>query len=262
MVYMYKENEDFNAADKDGKVGHSGYDPKLAYTAYESHEDEDEDGTENKELEAGVRVFAAAAVIFTVRAGAAFFLTASQVSRTAVGVPCEIVPMFVEDLSDGVVLALCKETAAVGYLTSSTGLKSDGAASDSTTEDLAQLEADLKEQVEALQAQSGRITGECQHLKEQLAKAQSELKALEDQRQGVKDAKAAALPKAREDLERGVVGASGAGTSGQADPAKEVGLDWTHPQEASIQYHMPNPDMEPAGEKEERPASQQLEAGH
>ncbi|KAK7507848.1 hypothetical protein BaRGS_00000813 [Batillaria attramentaria] len=88
----------------------------------------------------------------------------------------------------------------VSYLTSSTGLKSDGAASDSTTEDLAQLEADLKEQVEALQAQSGRITGECQHLKEQLAKAQSELKALEDQRQGVKDAKAAALPKARCDV--------------------------------------------------------------
>nr|KAG5709158.1 hypothetical protein BaRGS_028614 [Batillaria attramentaria] len=56
--------------------------------------------------------------------------------------------------------------------------------------------------------------------------------------------------------------ASGAGTSGQADPAVEVGLDWTHPQEASIQHHTPSPDMEPAGEKEERPASQQLEAGH
>nr|KAG5694560.1 hypothetical protein BaRGS_032505 [Batillaria attramentaria] len=45
-------------------------------------------------------------------------------------------------------------------------------------------------------------------------------------------------------------------------PAGEVGLDWTHPQEASIQHHTPSPDMEPAGEKEERPASQQLEAGH
>nr|KAG5687018.1 hypothetical protein BaRGS_016488 [Batillaria attramentaria] len=55
---------------------------------------------------------------------------------------------------------------------------------------------------------------------------------------------------------------AGAGTSGQADPAEEVGLDWTHPQEASIQHHTPSPDMEPAGEKEERPASQQLEAGH
>nr|KAG5696668.1 hypothetical protein BaRGS_023077 [Batillaria attramentaria] len=48
----------------------------------------------------------------------------------------------------------------------------------------------------------------------------------------------------------------------QADPAEEVGLDWTHPQEASIQHHTPSPGMEPAGEKEERPASQQLEAGH
>nr|KAG5698972.1 hypothetical protein BaRGS_033485 [Batillaria attramentaria] len=56
--------------------------------------------------------------------------------------------------------------------------------------------------------------------------------------------------------------ASGAGTSGQADPAEEVGLDWTHPQEASIQHHTSSPDMEPTGEKEERPASQQLEAGH
>nr|KAG5710092.1 hypothetical protein BaRGS_030168 [Batillaria attramentaria] len=38
--------------------------------------------------------------------------------------------------------------------------------------------------------------------------------------------------------------ASRAGTSGQADPAEEVGLDWTHPQEASIQHHTPSPDME------------------
>nr|KAG5688407.1 hypothetical protein BaRGS_026675 [Batillaria attramentaria] len=45
-------------------------------------------------------------------------------------------------------------------------------------------------------------------------------------------------------------------------PLQEVGLDWTHPQEASIQHYTPSPDMEPAGEKEERPASQQLEAGH
>nr|KAG5689408.1 hypothetical protein BaRGS_017926 [Batillaria attramentaria] len=45
-------------------------------------------------------------------------------------------------------------------------------------------------------------------------------------------------------------------------PLQELGLDWTHPQEASIQHHTPSPDMEPAGEKEERPASQQLEAGH
>ena len=51
-------------------------------------------------------------------------------------------------------------------------------------------------------------------------------------------------------------------TSGQADTAEEVGLDRTHPQEASIQHHTPNPDLEPAGEEEERPASQQLEARH
>nr|KAG5692464.1 hypothetical protein BaRGS_005010 [Batillaria attramentaria] len=68
-------------------------------------------------------------------------------------------------------------------------------------------------------------------------------------------------PMAREDPERIAVGASRAGTSDQADPAEEVGLDWTHPQEASIQ-HTTRPDMEPTGEKEERPASQQLEAGH
>ena len=55
---------------------------------------------------------------------------------------------------------------------------------------------------------------------------------------------------------------SGTGTSGQADTAEEVGLDQTHPQEASIQHHTPSPDLEPAGKEEERPASQQLEARH
>ena len=49
---------------------------------------------------------------------------------------------------------------------------------------------------------------------------------------------------------------------GQADTAEEVGLDRTHPQEASIQHHTPSPDLEPAREEEERPASQQLEARH
>ena len=44
--------------------------------------------------------------------------------------------------------------------------------------------------------------------------------------------------------------------------AEEVGLDRTHPQEASIQHHTSSPDLEPAGEAEERPASQQLEARH
>nr|KAG5694941.1 hypothetical protein BaRGS_031224 [Batillaria attramentaria] len=55
------------------------------------------------------------------------------------------------------------------------------------------------------------------------------------------------------------MGTSGTGTTGQADPAEEVGLDWTHPQEASIQHHTPSPDKEPVEEKEERPPSQQLE---
>ena len=44
------------------------------------------------------------------------------------------------------------------------------------------------------------------------------------------------------------------------DTAEEVGLDRTHPQEASIQHH--TPDLEPAGEEDERPASEQLEARH
>ena len=52
------------------------------------------------------------------------------------------------------------------------------------------------------------------------------------------------------------VGASGTGTSGQADTAEEVGLDRTHPQEASIRHHTSSPDLEPTGEEEERPASQ------
>ena len=58
------------------------------------------------------------------------------------------------------------------------------------------------------------------------------------------------------------MGASGTGTSGQADTVEEVGLDWTHPQEASIQHHTPRLDLEPTGEEEEKPASQQLEARH
>ena len=63
-------------------------------------------------------------------------------------------------------------------------------------------------------------------------------------------------PMAREDPKWRSVWASGSGTSGQANTAEEVGLDRTHPQEASIQHHMPSPDLEPAGEEEERPASQ------
>ena len=69
-------------------------------------------------------------------------------------------------------------------------------------------------------------------------------------------------PMAREDPKWRSVGASGTGTSGQADIAEEVGLDRTHPQEANIQHHTPSPDLELARAEEERPASQQLEAGH
>ena len=59
-------------------------------------------------------------------------------------------------------------------------------------------------------------------------------------------------PLAREDLKRRSVRASGTGTSGPADTAEEVRLDWTHPQEASIQHHTPSPDLEPAGEERGR----------
>ena len=69
-------------------------------------------------------------------------------------------------------------------------------------------------------------------------------------------------PMAREDPKWRSVGASRTGTSGQADTAKDVGLDRTHPQKASIQHHTPSLDLEPAGEEEERPASQQLEMRH
>ena len=69
-------------------------------------------------------------------------------------------------------------------------------------------------------------------------------------------------PMAREDSKWRSVGASGTGTSGQADTAEEVGLDWTQPLEASIQHHTPSPDLEPTGEEKEKPALQQLEARH
>ena len=54
---------------------------------------------------------------------------------------------------------------------------------------------------------------------------------------------------ARGDPKRRSVGASGTGTGGQADTAEEVGLDRTHSQEASTQYHMPSLDVEPAEEE-------------
>ena len=67
---------------------------------------------------------------------------------------------------------------------------------------------------------------------------------------------------AREDPKRRSVGASGTGISGQANTAKEVGLDRTHLQKVSIQHYTLSVDLEPAREEEERPASQQLEARH
>ena len=67
---------------------------------------------------------------------------------------------------------------------------------------------------------------------------------------------------ARDDPKWRAVGASGTGTSSKTNSEEEVGLDRTHPQEASIQHHTPSSDLEPAGKEEERPASQQLEARH
>ena len=69
-------------------------------------------------------------------------------------------------------------------------------------------------------------------------------------------------PMARDDPKWRSVGASGTGTSSKTNFEEEVGLDWTHPQEASIQHHTPSSDLELAGREEERPASQQLEARH
>nr|KAG5704043.1 hypothetical protein BaRGS_017547 [Batillaria attramentaria] len=51
--------------------------------------------------------------------------------------------------------------------------------------------------------------------------------------------------------------------AGQEPVAKQIlRRKWGWTGHTSIQHHTPSPDMEPAGEKEERPASQQLEAGH
>ena len=69
-------------------------------------------------------------------------------------------------------------------------------------------------------------------------------------------------PMVREDPKWRSVGVSMTGTRGQADTAEVMGLDRTHPQEASIQHHTPSPDLKPAEKEKERPASQQLEARH
>ena len=62
-------------------------------------------------------------------------------------------------------------------------------------------------------------------------------------------------PMAREDPKWRSVGASGTGTSGQADTAEEVGLDRTHPQESSTTRQALTWNLQG---KRKRPASQQL----
>ena len=68
-------------------------------------------------------------------------------------------------------------------------------------------------------------------------------------------------PMARDDPKWRAVGASGTGTSNKTNPEEEVGLDRIHPQEASIQHHIPSSDLEPPVKEEERPALQQLDQG-
>ena len=41
------------------------------------------------------------------------------------------------------------------------------------------------------------------------------------------------------------------GPSCQSDIEEEVGLDWTHAKEDSVQYHPPSSDLEPTGIKGE-----------
>ena len=67
---------------------------------------------------------------------------------------------------------------------------------------------------------------------------------------------------ARDDPKWRAVGVSGTATSSKTNSEEKVGLDLTHPQEASIQHHTPSSDLEAAGKEEERPASQQLGARH
>ena len=59
-----------------------------------------------------------------------------------------------------------------------------------------------------------------------------------------------------------ICGTERTGTTCQTDTAEEVWLDRTHPFEASIEHYTPSPDLEPAGEEEERQASQRLEPRH
>ena len=57
-----------------------------------------------------------------------------------------------------------------------------------------------------------------------------------------------------------ICGASGTGTSGQADTAEEVGGGSDTPSGSQHPAPHASPDLEPAGEEKERSASQQLEA--
>ncbi|KAL8618785.1 hypothetical protein ACOMHN_000213 [Nucella lapillus] len=59
------------------------------------------------------------------------------------------------------------------------------------------LEISLKNKRDSVQSQSAAIARECHQMKEQLSKVQGEQQALREQRQSQKDAKSAALPKAR-----------------------------------------------------------------
>ena len=67
---------------------------------------------------------------------------------------------------------------------------------------------------------------------------------------------------AGEDQQRRAVTAGGTGASRPTDPTQEVGLDRTHPPEASIQHRTPGSPVEPAGAPEEESAEEQLEARH
>ena len=55
---------------------------------------------------------------------------------------------------------------------------------------------------------------------------------------------------------------SGTRASRQTDPEAELGLDWSLTRKTTLQHHTTGIDMEPAGEKEERPAQKQLEERH
>ena len=52
----------------------------------------------------------------------------------------------------------------------------------------------------------------------------------------------------------------GPGSSGPTDSEAQMGLDWTHLEETSIQHHPTGADLEPTGTEEERPTKKQLEA--